>query len=193
METLKQMLFQLLAQTLSMKEFEGWLYNDDYIKNHLLESEMIFELLSIDLKSKQGMYEIEKFCFNHFNEEECLVQIVKFNCELLLETKTDAAAEYFIRNICYFHDWDDDYSLISDIYYLADDWDLVTDGYINKQHFKNELFSFAEIFLDKLKGSNLEESILLLRKGIENRIIIPAESSLELMDPKNKRWFQFWK
>lgn len=193
METLKQMLFQLLAQTLSLKEFEAWLYKDDYIKSHLLESEMIFELLSIDLRSKHAIHEIEKFCFNHFNKEECLVQIVKYNCELFLETKTDKAAENFIRNICYFYDWEDDYSLISHLYYLADDWDMVKDGYIDKQHVKIELVSYAESFLEKLLCSNVEESISLLKNGIESRIITPEESTIELIEPKIKRWFQFWK
>lgn len=191
MKKLKQMLLQLLARTLSMKEFEAWLYKDDYIKSHLLESEMIFELVNIDFSSKHAFIEIEKFCFNHFNKEESLVQIVKYNCESFLATKTDEAAEHFIRNICYFYDWEDDYLLISHIYYLADDWEMVKDGYINKQHVKNELFSFAEIFLEKLGCSNFEESILLLTNGFETKANIQEESAIELIEPK--RWFQFWK
>lgn len=193
METLKKMLFKLMSQTLSLEEFETWLYTDDYIKSQLLENEMIFELVTINLKSKHAFTELEKFCFNHFDKEECLVQIVKYNCEVYLDTKTDEAAENFIRNVCYFHDWNNDYSLISQIYYLADDWDLVLDGYADKQQVKNELFSYAEIFLEKLQKLDAEESIQLLRNGVEFNNVIPEQPAIEEIETENKRWFQFWK
>ncbi len=37
MKKLKEMLFKLMSQTLSLKEFETWLYNDDYVNSQLLE------------------------------------------------------------------------------------------------------------------------------------------------------------
>ncbi|MDF3026929.1 MAG: hypothetical protein K0S23_1236 [Fluviicola sp.] len=193
METLKKMLFKLMSQTLSTKEFETWLYTDDYIKSQLLENEMIFELVSINLRSKHAFKELEKFCFNHFDQEECLVQIVKYNCEVYLDTKTDEATENFIRNICCFHDWNNDYSLISQIYYLADDWDLVLDGYTDKQQVKNELYSYAEIFLERLQKLDAEESIQLLRNGIEFKKVIPEPPKTDVIETKSKGWFQFWK
>lgn len=198
METLKQMLFKLLSRTLSMKEFEDWLYNDDYIKTHVLESEMIVELLSIDLRSKHAMHELEKFFFNHFNKEECLVQVVKYNCEMLLETKTDNALENFFQNICYFHNWDSQYVLIEDVYYLLNDWELTHDGYMDKRTMKNEICRFAEIVLEKLKELNLEESILLLINGFEIKTTFPEQLATKgniTIDTKltRKKWFQFWK
>lgn len=166
------MLFKLMSQTLSLKEFEAWLYDDDYIKSQLLENEVIFELVSIDLSSKHAFYELEKFCFNHFDKEECLVQVVRYNSEFLLEAKTDAAAEKFMTSLYHFQDWNDDYSLITQIYYLTEDWALADYGYVDKQQLRNELFGIAETFLTQLKGLSVEESIQLFRNGIESPGII---------------------
>ena len=89
MKTLKKMIFKLLSQTLSMKEFETWLYQDEFIKSQILRNEMIFELVNINLRSKHAFEELTDFCFNHFDKEECWIQIVKYNCEILLENKTN--------------------------------------------------------------------------------------------------------
>ena len=60
MEEIKQLLFKLMSQNLSLNDFENWLYTDDYIKSQLLENEMIFELVSINLRSKHAIKELEK-------------------------------------------------------------------------------------------------------------------------------------
>lgn len=198
MGTLKKMLCKLLSRTLSMKEFENWLYYDDFIKSQIVKNDVIFELVSIDLRSKDAFVELEKFCFKHFNKEECLVKVVKYNCENLLETKTDDALESFFQNICYFHDWDLQYALIEDVYYLLNDWELTHDGYMDKRTMKNEVRHYAEIVLEKLNALNSEESVQLLINGFEIKTIIPEQ--LASKDNKtietnltSKKWFQFWK
>jgi hypothetical protein len=193
MKTLKEMIFRLMSQTLSLKEFETWLYADNYIKSQLLEDETIFELVSIDLRSKHAFHELQKFCFNHFDKEECLVQVVKYNSELLLETKTDAAAEKFMKSLYYFQDWNDDYSLITQIYYLTEDWEFVDYGYVDKQQLRNELFGIAETFVKQLEGLSVKESIQLFRKGVEYQKAIPEEPAIKRIENENKKLFQFWK
>lgn len=193
MKKLKEMLFKFMSQTLSLKEFETWLYNDEYVNSQLLENDIIFELVNINLNSKHAFKELEKFCFINFDKEECIIQIVKYNCEVLLENKTDEAIEIFIKNICYFHDWNNDYFLISQIYYWADDWDLVLDGFIEKQHVKDELIDYSESFLEKLQELNSNESIQLLRNGIELKKVIPEQLKNSKIETKIKKWFQFWK
>lgn len=193
METLKEMIFRLMSQTLSLKEFEAWLYDDDLIKSQLLENEVIFELVNIDLRSKHAFHELEKFCFKHFNKEECLVQIVRYNSEVLLEVKTDDAIETFMRNISHFHDWNTDYFLISQVYYLSDDWELVEVGYVDKEQLRNEFIGIAETFLKRLENMDVEESIQLLRNGVEISRFIPEQPKNEQIETDKKRWFQFWK
>lgn len=191
MKTLKKMIFKLLSQTLSMKEFETWLYQDEFIKSQILRNEMIFELVNINLRSKHAFEELTDFCFNHFDKEECLIQIVKYNCEILLENKTNKVIENFFRNVCYFYDWESDYSIISQIYYLEEDWQMTDEGYIEKQKLEKELFDYAASFLTQLQGLKVEESIELFRNGIE----LIEESSENSIDGiiKNKKWFQCWK
>lgn len=169
MEKLKEMLFMLMSQTLSLKEFETWLYEDDYIKSQLLKNKVIFELVSIDLRSGHAFYELEKFCFNYFNKEECLVQVMRYNSEMFLETRTEDAAEKFMRNVYRFHDWDTDYFLMSQVCFLSDDWELVDSGYMDGERLMNELSDIAEMFLKQLHSLNMEESIQLLRNGVEFR------------------------
>lgn len=83
MKKLKEMLFKFMSQTLSLKEFETWLYNDDYVNSQLLENYIVFELVNINLNSKHAFKELEKFCFTYFDKEECLIQIVKYNCVVM--------------------------------------------------------------------------------------------------------------
>jgi hypothetical protein len=182
-----------MSQTLSLKEFETWLYNDDYVNSQLLKNDIIFELVNINLNSKHVFKELEKFCFAYFDKEECLIQIVKYNCEVLLEYKSDEAIENLIKNICYFYDWNNDYYLISQIYYCADDWDLAKDGYIEKQEVKNEFIVYSKSYLEKLQGLNREESIQLLKNGIELKKVIPEQLKNSEIEAKIKKWFQFWK
>lgn len=195
MEKLKQILFKLLSRTLSMKEFEDWLYYDDFIKSQIVKNDVIFELVNIDLRSKDAFVELEKFCFKHFKKEECLVKVVKYNCENFLETKTDNALESFFKNICHYYDWDIQYALIEDVYYLLNDWELTHDGYMDKRTIKNEISHYAEIVLEKLNVLNSEESVLFLINGFEIKTIIPKQLDNKTIETNltSKKWFQFWK
>lgn len=199
------MLFKVMSQTLSIKEFGEWLYHDSYVKSQLLENEMIFELLNIDLSSKHAFYELEKFCFSRFNKDECLVQVIKHNCEIYLERQNDEAATIFFKNNCYFHDWNDDYKLLHEIDYLAGDWELVNEGFIDKQFVKTELFNFVQMFLVNINGMNTNESISYLNHGLQKPIEVAEETSndstnesyrgpaTEINNNSNKKWFEFWK
>lgn len=66
MDKAKNMLYRLVARTLSLKEFEDWLYHDEYVLKHIIDDERILELLSIKLQARDAMYELEKFCFTYF-------------------------------------------------------------------------------------------------------------------------------
>lgn len=194
MKQLKNKLFEVLSRTLSIKEFEAWLYTDTYVNEHILEDERVLELLSINLKSAHAMAALNSFCFEYFafDKEECLVAIVEFNCQKFLQNQGENSAQNMISNIGSHHDWDDNYTLIAQAYWYGDEWDLANDGYYSKRDVMHNLTEFAQTVLNKLSNASKEERKQLLIEGIEEKRHNIYPSNKEL-NQKPRKWFQFWK
>ena len=167
MDKVKRMLFKVLSRTLSLEDFEAWLYNDNFVADNILKNEVILELLSINLRSKHAMHELEKFCSLYFEQEEYLVEIVKYNCQVLLKDHSDNAVENMINNISLFYDLEDDYFLISQIYWFGEEWSLAMDGYYSKNEAKGHLLDFIEAVLTKLSSKNKAEIVKTLHEGVK--------------------------
>lgn len=191
------MLGKVLSRTLSMKEFEDWLYFVDFIKRQIVKNDMIFEFVTIDLRHRDAFVELEKFYVKYFGKEACLVDVLKYNCELLVHTKSDETIDIFFQNICQFQDWNTEYTLLADIHYLLYDWQLSHDGYFDPETTKNEIYHFAAIVCEKLNKLPLEESVGFLINGVETNTTTPKKEAASKGNPgetvlKRKKWFPFF-
>lgn len=208
MDKVKSMIVRLLSQDLSMKDFETWLYNDEYINNRILDDEDILELLFINLKSKNAKSELEKYLYGKFGEEIYIIEQVKVNCEVLLNSKINQNDVYsFLSNIGRLYDWDKDYKLISQVYWFDDEWNLAMDGYSDKYRLKKEILAFAEGVLKRLSKADENGAIEVLNEGVEvkltneitptlNETISSSNIYVVESDTRKKRyrkWFEFWK
>lgn len=164
MDKVKQMLYKVLSRSLTVEEFENWLYNDEYINSQVLDNEVVLDLLCLNFRSKHIMYELEKFCFRNFNKEECLIEVVKANCEMILSDETDKNIDAFIHNIGHFYNWNDDYTLIDQVYSFGNKWSLAWDGYYSKSEAKKYVLEFARISIEKLNGN---QRLRVFANGIE--------------------------
>lgn len=187
MDKLKYMLYKLMSRTLSLEEFGAWLYNDEYVIAHITDNELIFELMSLDLRTQSVMHELEKFCFSKFSREEFLIEVVRLNCEKILKSSEDDDIDAFIRNINHYHDWNDDYELVSQVYYgIADDWDLVSHGYLSKDMAVKSILEFAQTALEPLKG---DRALQVLSYGID----LSQDKVQSSENQDGSKWFEFWK
>ncbi|UBM60006.1 hypothetical protein LAG90_09055 [Marinilongibacter aquaticus] len=185
MDKVRYMLYKLMSRTLTLEEFETWLYNDEYVKNNLPSNGLILELLSINLRSKHALWELEKFCFENFSREECILEVVRSNCEKIRDGAGDQAIGDFISNIGRYYDWDEGYCLVSQVYWLGDEWSMAQEGYCSKSEVRRDILEFALVLLEKL-DQNLDVKVLV--DGIEL-----SGTGREFTLNKTKKWFEFWK
>ncbi len=194
MKRLKKMLYKVLSRTISLEAFEAWLYADKYVNEQLLSNNLILELLSLNLRSKFAMMELETFCFKHFKREDFLVYLVKFNCEDFLGDKNDEGVDRFFENLDRFFNWEDDFKLINQFTNINDKWYLAKDGWISKSDVRNELIRFSSAVIENFLGSNEDERIKMLENGIILKVKMSHNKQTENTNQKPpKMWFQFWK
>lgn len=205
MDKVKNMIVKLISRALSMEEFEAWLYNDEYVNNHILDDEGILELLSINLKSKYARAELEKYLYAKFGEEVCLIEQVKVNCEVLVSSDLmQKDFESFLHSLYRLHDWDKDYRLISQAYWFDDEWSLAMDGYSDRNRLEKEVLAYAKEVLQKLSKADKDEMLEILNEGVEIKLTTEVTPALnESKSPNNvslaeskertRKWFEFWK
>lgn len=205
MDKVKNMIVKLISRAISMEEFEAWLYNDVYVNNHILNDEGILKLVSINLKSKSARTELEKYLIEKFGEDVCLVEQVKMNCEILMSSQLmQSDLESFLSKICRLHNWDQDYRLISQVYWFEDEWRLAIDGYSSRSDVEKEILAFAKEVLQTLSNADKNEMLRILTEGIElnqKDIEPPARNESTLLNKKplikqkksTRKWLQFWK
>jgi len=205
MDKVKNMIVKLISRALSMEEFEAWLYNDEYVNNHILDDEGILELLSINLKSKYARAELEKYLYAKFGEEDCLIEQVKVNCEVLVSSDlTQKDFESFLHSLYRLHDWDKDYRLISQAYWFDDEWSLAMDGYSDRNRLEKEVLAYAKEVLQKLSKADKDEIVEILNEGVEIKLTTevtptlnesksPNNVSLDESKERTRKWFEFWK
>lgn len=197
MELLKSKLIEVMSRTLPMEKFEAWLYADEYVKDRILVSDLVLEMLSIDLRSKHAFSEIEKLCFYHYGKEEVKLFIVEMNCIEYVENPSKKGAGRFLDNVYKFYDWEDDYILFSQIDLFCSDWSMITDGYYLSGEFMLQFNKFVNDIMYKLENADMSKRLEVLNKGvcIENNCTVPQETSISVTPivKHRKRWFQFWK
>lgn len=208
MDKIKNMIVKLISQALSMKEFEAWLYNDEYVNSHILDDENILELLSINLKSVHAIAELEKYLYAKLGEEDCLVEQVKINCEVLLSSELKQKDfELFLHNIYRLHNWEKDYRLISQVYWFDDEWSLAIDGYSNRNRLEKEILVYTEEVSERLSKADKNEITEILNEGVEIKLThhvtptlnetLSSNNSLttdsDTKKNRTRRWFELWK
>lgn len=203
MDQIKNMIVKFLSRAITREEFEQWLYYDNYVNDRILFDDHILELLSINLRAKSASLELEKYLNDKFEEEDCLIEQVKVNCEvLMLSDRNPQDFAVFIGNLSKLHDWTNERGLLTQIYWFQTEWDLANDGYSDRQQVEKEILVFATEFLQKLHDSDKAAMIEVIQAGI--KIPIPKDTgepnnaSKELhktvaREPKRiSKWFKIW-
>lgn len=193
MEKIKEMMFAVLSRTLSISEFENWLYSDPFVNTNILQNDLVWAILSINLKSKEAYGELQKVCDRYFDRLEFLFAVVENNAMKFLEDESPSGAMTFLSNVTQFYDWDDDYGLINQVKNIQYDWDLVLEGIYSKAEVLQALSSFIQSVLCVSDIGRIEEKRRVVMEGVEWNLVSPAIAQMLVNKNQNKKWYQFWK
>lgn len=187
MKMLEYKVYEVLSRTLPVKEFEQWLYANEYVTGHIADNELVFELVNLDYRSRDIYYQLKVVCKKYLNWEDCLIAIVEFNCRKHLKTDTFETASVLLKNIYRYNDWDSDRELMNWCYFKYFEMDEIDHGLTSKQTLVSEVSEYARKVLEKLDGADRDARIELLKNGLEPKYIEPVK------EPTTKKWYQFWK
>lgn len=201
MEELKIEIVKFLSGLIDSREFESWLYSNEYINSNAESVGIVLDTLCIDYRSKRSKEELYSVFKSNFSLEEYLVLFIELKCEFLLKSNSIEGIVEYLNAIYRYYSWDNKYRLIESFYWILNDWECIGYTMVSEQDIINETVELAKKILDKFKKCSLDEKIELLIKGFpkekvgvieELEIINPLKSKSTYEDNKPK-WYQFWK
>ena len=195
MEVLKQRLFDVLAKAITVEEFENWLYKNENITSSIDENDMFFDIVTMNYRSKHIYWELEKYCHKYYDYEEYLVALVESGCRKLVRENISEKIWPVITHIGSFMDWDKNYGLINQFYYLEDDLYLVQDDLLKEEDVLKYIKKMAGIILAELESLSIDDKLEILKTGIEVNNEKPKFRHTGPLGfhETNKKWYQFWK
>ncbi len=193
-------LMQVIARTLSLKEFELWLYTDEFVNSQASSDDIIIDLLSVNFNLKNSISSLEKIALSSFKKEEVLISVIQHNFGKLIEENIENSLNTCFYNISCFDDFQEEYELLSDIRVLSYEWEYAENGIYSKEETLNDLIPIAQKIFEELSSRTHIEKIELLKNGLENGTnnhensgrsqFIPTISYTKI---KSRKWYQFWK
>jgi hypothetical protein len=198
MKKLKSKICETLSRLISIEEFETWLYSTPEILNAVETNDLIFQVVSLDYKGKHIFHELEMFCFQNFDNNEFMVELIQNSCEAILKSQSNSEMKNIVDFLAAKFDWDDDNSMLNEFYWLQDEIETKQWGYGDEKAKVSSVNigfvkKYAQKALIKLEGASQEEKIKIFRKGCIDRQEEQQEEIVIEDQIKNKLWFQFWK
>ena len=191
MEALKQKLFDVLAKAITIEEFENWLYNNEGIASSINENDMLFDIISLNYRDRHIYSELEKYCHKYYDPEEYLVSLVESSCRKLVQMKTSEDVWPVIMHIGSFMDYDKDYWLLNQFYYMDDELSLSKQGYYKEKNVIADINKMAMEVLKELENLSMPAKIERLKKGID---MSQNKENVKIdLNTNFKKWYQFWK
>ncbi|MFT6983553.1 MAG: hypothetical protein ACJAUD_002331 [Crocinitomicaceae bacterium] len=198
MKKLKSKICETLSRLISIEEFETWLYSTPEILNAVETNDLIFQVVSLDYKGKHIFHELEMFCFQNFDNNEFMVELIQNSCEAILKSQSNSEMKNIVDFLAAKFDWDDDNSMLNEFYWLQDEIETKQWGYGDEKAKVSSVNigfvkKYAQKALIKLEGASQEEKIKIFRKGCIDRQEEQQEEIVIEDQIKNKLRFQFWK
>ncbi|MFK7784237.1 MAG: hypothetical protein AB8B56_03925, partial [Crocinitomicaceae bacterium] len=152
MKKLENKLLDLVAESISMSEFEHWLNKDVEILNALENDEFILEVCVINLNSRHSSRELESIIRNRMSKEAFLAEIILRVCQNILDSGIKKPV-YRMVGLIYGHFcWDEDFGLMQDFYYAYYDIDMANDGYCTDRSVLDSILILARRVVDNMAG-----------------------------------------
>jgi hypothetical protein len=182
MQDLKENVFKVLEDQMSLQDFERWLYNSEELQN-LMTEDVVLEAYTLNYKQRDAKYQFKKAIFKYFDEGEFLLWKVKANLTDLIANRNERDR------------------ILYDFYYLG------YDGYTFLQPIGYYMYQIEDI---KYSGNNLETILTELKRDCE--VLLREIERQELEKPGfrledyrrsekledqplviTKKWWKFWR
>jgi hypothetical protein len=181
MQDLKENVFKVLEDQMSLEDFERWLYNSEELQD-LMTEDVVLEAYTLNYKQRDAKYQFKKAIFKYFDEDEFLLWKVKANLTDLIANRNDRDrilydfyylgydGYTFLQPIGYYM------YQIEDIEYYGNDLEAVL----------NELKRDSEVLLREIEKQELENPGFRLEdyRGSEKLEWQPLVIT--------KKWWKFW-
>jgi hypothetical protein len=139
MQDLKENVFKVLEDQMSLEDFERWLYNSEELQD-LMTEDVVLEAYTLNYKQRDAKYQFKKAIFKYFDEDEFLLWKVKANLTDLIANRNDRDR------------------ILYDFYYLG------YDGYTFLQPIGYYMYQIEDI---EYYGNDLEAVLIELKRDSE--------------------------
>nr|WP_321233829.1 hypothetical protein [uncultured Psychroserpens sp.] len=175
MDALKLKIFDVLIEKISVSEFENWLYTSEEILSKVNDDSFIYELITINYKSKKWRLEIEELLYENLKKEDLMLMQIKNTCYKLSNSKSYIVSSNILRNFMNYFDYNTDSSIQYEIYGLYCENELVGSGFRSEKEFNDAVKKVANEILELLYNcQDLNEKRELIR---QERVIIEVAKS----------------
>lgn len=178
MEALKLKIFDVLTETISVGEFEQWLYADPKVLKAIDSDELVFDVISLNYKERNSLDTLLKLTSEKFNYQENTVISIVSSCKKInaLENKTLIFQE--VSKINEGFDYETNYSLLWIFFSFNEQIYSVEEGFLKEGDIISRIKNLAEIIISKFENySSLSEKLRVL--DYKDNIVL-------------KPWWKFW-
>jgi len=152
MKTLKLKLFDVLTETISVKEFEQWLYSNNDILNTLDSNDLFFNIVTINYREKNSLDKLLKLNFEKFTYEENLLIMIISNCKKIIKITDRKLLFKQVSVIMRYFDFDEKYDLLWAFYRLKEQIGLIEEGLIKDDNIVQKLKKIAKNVISEFEN-----------------------------------------
>jgi len=184
MKTIDRNIFKLISNTITVDEFESYLYQEDVIAQ-IDSNELVFDLVDINYKKQDFLKEVKNVVQKHFNELDFLLIELRFNCLKIIEAESISQIEDIISkysNLYRESDFNDE--TFGYFYSISNHLDFIDDEYMiyNQDQLFSNVKSFARKYLDVYDSKPKIEELLNVGESISYGGDLPYFSEEEVID-----------
>lgn len=191
MEAIKQNIFDVLIERITLEAFEEWLYHDRKVHDLIETNSFVLDVVSIDFRSKNALYDLEKLVGDQWNHQEFLMCYVEFAAKEMYEQGNTFDVQKTIGDLASRYEFESDDQLLSQFYWLAEELDMnQTFGNYTQSELDTEVRTFGAVILQTLSGKSIENKIEILKSGKLSWPVLTREETTK--EKREQSRHNFW-
>ncbi len=159
MKALKNKIFDVLTDRVSITKFENWLYDSEEIIENLAENSLYFEVITINYKDNYWRTSLESILLNEFSVEFIEIVKIKKYCTAIVKAKNVDEIYYVLSLVTKNFNYETFYSILWKLYSLKDYFDFVKEGLITIGSLFEESKFYANEALEIIRNGKSIENI----------------------------------
>ncbi|WP_299247097.1 hypothetical protein [uncultured Aquimarina sp.] len=204
MKELEQNIFNVLIDTITLEEFENFIYQDFYV-DQITSNKFVYNVISINYRNKNWKNELEELICQSWATPKYLSYSIRNYCLKLVETdKSDIIFDIIEKITELNRQFDYEYGTLMQFYQFNEELGLIQSGYGGYTIDKliEIIKTYAEKYIDLYSLDTGFDLLLNLEEGFDktynsNEIVKTSKhtaiSNILIKTKTRKKWFQFWR